>query len=156
MFKRISIFACALALAAMMVAAPAGAKKASSKPAKAYWYSTKKDFVKGDFYTHVSTAKSNTLDFLGVNAGCTFYKSYPLPNGAKLDSKNKLKVDTTIDGYSNKDKVSTVITIKIDAKFKDGKFKGTYTISDPSSECTAAQKAEHHFTAKKRVKQTGG
>jgi hypothetical protein len=156
MLKRFSILACAVALALVLIVAPAGAKKkASSKPAKAYWYATKKAYMTADFTAHVSVQKSNELDFLRVDGGCAFYRGAAIAGATKLKN-NKLTVDTTINGYSPKDKVSTVISIKIDAKFKDGKFKGTYTISDPSSECTAAQKVKHSFSAKKRVKQTAG
>lgn len=51
----------------------------------------------------------------------------------------------------------TTVTIKISGKFvSSSKLKGSYTVSDTSGECTAAQMATHKFTAKSRYKQTGG
>jgi hypothetical protein len=159
MFKRISLIALALTLALVMVVAPAGAKKKADKPAKAYWYATTKKYFESDFALHVSVDKANRIDYIRADGGCTFYKSIYYPAGIiplKVSKKNKIKVDTTVTQYSPKDKVQTTIIVKIDGKFKDGKWKGTYTLSDPSSECTAAQKAKHKFTAKKRAKQVGG
>ena len=156
MLKRFAVVVLSAVLAAVMLVAPAVAKSASDKPAKAYWYSPDKKYYASDFALHVSPSSSNQLDYLRADGGCDFYRQNYLTKLPVKLKNNKFSYSETINAFSTKDQVQTQITVKVDAKFTNGKFKGKYTMSDPSSECTAEQKAEHKFTAKKRVKQTGG
>ena len=155
-FKQLTMtFALGL-VAAVMFVEPAGA--GSPSPAKAFWYADNEDLNSATVLMHVSAQKSNQIDFLRADAGCAFYDeavfSDDLP--VKLNSKGKFSVNASDQVYSSKDQMSATVTLKMNGRFSGGKFIGKYTISDDSTECTAAQKKQHSYTAKKRTKESGG
>ncbi|MFY9264123.1 MAG: hypothetical protein WAO61_01655 [Solirubrobacterales bacterium] len=159
MFKRFSLLSLCAAVAVAFAVAPADAKKPPVKPKKAYWYSTGRVPTTSAFAAHVGVSSNKYFDYLKATGGCSFYRALnPISGQTKIKGKSKkFSVDTTATLYSPKLKAQTTVTIKIDGKFKtSNKITGKYTVSDTSGECTAAQMAEHNFSAKARFKQTGG
>jgi hypothetical protein len=154
MLKRLAMLAAFAMLAIAFGVAPVGANN-SVKVKKSYWYATCKAVTSCDFAAHVGP-NGKQLDFLRATGGCRFYATLPLTLPVKVKGA-KFAVNQQQNVYSNVAAANTTVTIKISGKFtSSSKIKGSYTVSDTSGECTAAQMATHKFTAKARYKQTGG